>query len=411
MNGRVVMGVTVGLVVGVVAGWLGGGADTSDLERVEEQLVAVALERDAVAVEKADAMSNLETAERRLGRLDRELGAARAALAAADAARAAESAAAFADEVDAGEPDERGASALGQGQTFSFPEYDEHLAAIDWTDVGTHVGAMAPLLVELMDSVSKGERPSPEAVGGLQQHNGPLVTVAMTLYEKLPGETVNGAFTHPAAVVNIIASTLEAMDKPLTDEQRRALERVGNEFVTEDGRRVQSYGDDTLALRRHADESLLKGRFYAAAMAVLTDEQHALLRPEATRGRVTADLFSAALVWVGRAKPIPFTSRAGLAERLGGQIGRELGLEDEARARVSRAISDWVADLPEDMMTREPDALWLKGIVPIDVIDVAAEHQIVLMERMISDLDLPADAVEDLRQHSGVFIPTWRPEQ
>ena len=62
-------------------------------------------------------------------------------------------------------------------------------------------------------------------------------------------------------------------------------------------------------------------------------------------------------------------------------------------------------------MTREPDALWLKGLVPIDVIDLAAKHQIVLMERMILEVDLSDEAISGLRGHSGIFVPTWRPEQ
>ena len=60
-------------------------------------------------------------------------------------------------------------------------------------------------------------------------------------------------------------------------------------------------------------------------------------------------------------------------------------------------------------MTREPDTLWLKGMVPIDVIDAAAEQQIVLMEHILSDLDLSEEAAADLRRHSAVFVPTWRP--
>ncbi len=410
VNGKLMIGIAAGLTVGVGAGWLAGGTATSDRDRIAEQLAVVELERDAVADENAAATTELEAVTRRVGRLDRELGAARAALAAAETELENTRAAVAEPDVAADIVAEDGAdSGLGQGQTFSFPEYDEHLAAVNWNDVGKHVSAMAPLLSEIFEAVSKGEQPSPEAIGGIQQHNGPLVTAAMTLHNKLPGETVNGAFTHPSAVVNMIASTLAAMGKPLSAEQLASLERVGCEFVAEDRRRVQSYSDDTLALRRHAEESLLKGRFYAAAMATLTDEQHTMLRPETTRGRITVDLFSASLVWVGRAKPIPFRDRAHLADILGERVGRELDLDAAGRERLSTLVSDWASDLPEEMVMREPDALWLKGLVPINAIDLAAQHQIELIDRMLAELDLSEEAAGGLREHKGVFVPTWRP--
>ncbi len=414
MNGKLVIGASVGLVVGLGAGWLSGGAAAADRDEIAEQLKTVELERDTVAGERESATSELETVKRRLARLDRELNEARASLASTetkleDAQAAAVAAAKTSVDLDDGGDHSHGNGALGEGQAFSFPAYDEHLSAVNWTDVGTHVGAMAKLLPEIIQAVSTGGQPSPEAVGGVQRHNGPLVTVAMTLHGKLPGETVNGAFSHPSAAVNMIATTLDAMGTPLTDEQVVALGRVGTEFVAEDERRRESYGDDTLAMRRHVEESLLKGRFYGAAMDVLTDEQHLLLRPELTRGRVTADLFSASLVWVGRARPIPFRTPAHLAEILVERVGRDLELEGDARQRFAALITDWVNGLPNELMTREPDAMWLKGLVPIDAIDAAAHEQVTLMERMIADLDLSDEAIAELREHAGVFIPTWRP--
>ena len=411
MNERTVIGVVAGLVLGGVVGWFAGSVGTTDREAAAAELATVEGERDAVADEKAAAMTELETTKLRASRVDRELNDMRAALASAKAqADVAQAAVAAAVEEESAETDPERTPGLGEGQVFSFPEYDEYLAAMNWTEVGEHFGAMAPLLAEIFDAIAQGGQPSPEAIGSLQQHNGPLVTVAMKLHGKLPGETVNGALTHPSAAVNIIVSTLKSMGKPLSKEQVAALDRVGNDFVSEDRRRVEAYADDALTLRRQADESLLKGRFYDAAMATLTDEQHALLRPEATRGRVTADLFSAALVWAGRARPVPFKDRADLGEILAERMGRELGVEGEARDRLTATLADWAAGLPDELMTREPDVLWLKGLVPLDAIDLAAEQQIVLMNRLLVEVDLSEEAIGDLRGHNGVFVPTWRPE-
>ncbi len=411
MNGRLLIGSAIGLVLGVGAGWLSASASVSEREGTAEELASVELERDAVATEKDTATAELETVTRRVARLDRDLNAARTALAAAEKQLEEARAAALTEAAGTtGELEDGSASGLGEGQAFSSPEYDEHLATVNWTDVGRHVGAMAPMLAEIIAAVSTGEQPSPEAIGGVQRHNGPLVTVAMTMHGKLPGETVNGAFSHPSAVVNMIVTTLAAMGQPLDKAQLAALGRVGSDFVAEDERRRQGYDENTLALRRHAEESLLKGRFYEAAMDVLTEEQHTALRPEVTRGRVTADLFSASLVWVGRARPVPFRDREHLAEILGERIGRDLDLEGGARDRWMAMVSDWVQGLPYDMLRREPDALWLRGLVPIDAIDFAAKHQLVLMDRMLSELDLSEEAVRELRDHVGAFVPTWRPE-
>jgi hypothetical protein len=383
-----------------------GGPDASEGERAQQQIADLQAQHDEVAADKDAAQAEIRSLKRRIGQLDRDLATARHALAAQDAPAEQPLEAEAADA-----PAEEPTAALGNGQTYSFPEYDEALASIDWNDVGTHVAAMAPLLSEIMTAVARGEQPSPEAIGGAQQHNGPLVTVAMTLHGELPGETVNGAFTHPAVVVNTIVSTLETVGMPLDPDQIRALERVGNDYVAEDRQRLAAYTGETLTLQRQLDESLLKGRFYDAAMAILSDEQHEAIRPAATRGRMTVDLFSAALVWVGRAKPVPFQTRAALGERLGERLAQDLGTDGETRARVAQVVADWVDGLPEDMMVREPDALWLKGMMPIDAIDRAAEQQIVLIERLIRDCDLPEHAVAELRSHSGAMVPTWRPQQ
>lgn len=414
MSTKLTIGIVAGLAVGLGAGVLAGGGARSDRDDLTRALEEVERERDDLIEEQSAAKLELETVRRRLSNLDRDH---KAALAAAQERETAKAEKPVEDPALPETPEKPGpvrsdtveGAGVGEGQTFSFPEYDEHLATVNWTEVGGNVGAMAPLLAQLMDGIEKGQSPSPEVVGSIQRHNGPLVTVAMKLHGKLPGETVNGAFTHPSAVVNIIAATLESMGKPLTEKQVASLERIGRESDAEDKRRIEGYDESTLALRRMADESLLKGRMYDASMAVLTQEQHDMLRPEATRGRVTVDLFSASLVWVARTRPIPFKDRAQLAEILGDRISRSLELEGDAKARLVKTVDDWTAGLPDELLAREPDALWLKGLMPIDAIDLSAQHQVVLMERILSDVELSEQSADELRGHKGVFVPTWRP--
>ncbi len=421
MSGKLVVGVVVGLAIGAGLGWTIGGSSSSDgAADAQQELATVEDAREAIEEERSAAQTEVESLKRRLSTIDRELNEARTELASVKAA--AEAAASVAAEpviqdaapevehaavADASDPEQ--ALKLGEGQSYSFPEYDEHLAAVNWTEVGEHFGAMTKLMVELFDAISNGRQPSPEAVGGIQQHNGPLVTVAMRLYNKLPGETVNGAFTHPAAVVNSLVTTLAALEMPLDASQLAALERIGNDFVAEERRRVERYNDQTLALRRMADESLLKGRLYAAAMNVLTTEQHEAIRPHGVRDRVTADLFSASLVWVGRALPIPFTDRANFAEVVAERANRELDLEAGGpREALSATVLAWAQALPDELMAREPDSLWRRGVVPLDAIDLSAAHHVVLLERLISDLDLTDEAIQGLRDHTRVMVPTLR---
>ena len=210
MSTRMLIGVAGGLAVGLVAGWLSRGSDASGAEAPAQDVAELRSENARIAGEKDAASAEVKSLQRRIGQLDRELADARAAAAAA------------AETVAAAEPEtapetetvDAEAADVPSGQAFSFPDFDEELAAVDWAEAGGHVAAMAPLLAEIMTAVANGEQPPPAAIGAVQQHNGPLVTIAMTLHGKLPGETVNGSQRDIAGVLNKAGNVLGMMPHP-----------------------------------------------------------------------------------------------------------------------------------------------------------------------------------------------------
>lgn len=302
-----------------------------------------------------------------------------------------------------------------RGPRFRAPGLEAALDGVDWAEVGEALGQMAPLFEELAEHMASGKEGFPARVGEIQRWNGPLVTAALGLSQRgVPGTGVNGSFTHPWVLVNLIATTLEAAGKPLDADQHERLGRLGAAYAAEDERRRAGYPEDGLALERLIDEARLKERFYAEADALLTAEQRDVLHPAAIRGRASIDLFSSGLILAQGVVAVRFASRAELEAGVLARATSRFGLQAGAGDAVvfGEALGEWVRGLPEAWLTAPLDPMARGGLamqgglgVPVVRLLEAAEHTLRLYRAVRERLPAGAPLAEQLADEVSFVLP------
>jgi hypothetical protein len=351
MNSGAAAGLAVvALGAGLGAGWMLAG-------KPAEQIIVAPPAKETARTAGTDAEAlRREVAQLKEAVASAEVRAKAAELRAEESVRlAAEAAAAAAVSPTPATPTKAGATDAG-ARAILFQDFDPSLATTDWKSVGGNMSAMVPLLRELGIALLNGEELPPKVIGAIQQHNGPLVTAALSLGEKL-GTSPNGKFSHPAFMVNAIASTLDAAGKPLSDAQYASLQTMGQEFMGVEERRIAGYDEHTWELKKLIEELESKEKFFAGALGMLSDEQREALVPEETAGRAQVDIFSPALVLAGRINVDRFADAADLTEKGANWLRMALRLPESRNEDVKAVVQQWVAQVPTALMEDTGDAL------------------------------------------------------
>jgi RNA polymerase sigma factor (sigma-70 family) len=268
------------------------------------------------------------------------------------------------------------------GPRFALGEYEAVLKDLDWDRIGTNMKAMVPLLEDLAARAAKKEPMDGAALGKIQQLNGPLVEAAFKIGDRIPGMGLNAKFTHPVFASNAIAAALASASLPLTERQAEALAKIAQEFTDRDRARIAGYDDRSWMLQKVLDEADLRDAFFDAAFAVLAPEQRAALKPEATKGLVGLDLFSAGLVWQQHLAPVTAPDKAGVLAVLRTQVATQLGIPEDKREGLTPLLAEWVEAVP---------AAWLEGEMGMMGIGIKAEEIEALARVQLSILRRIAD--------------------
>ena len=162
---------------------------------------------------------------------------------------------------------------------YFVEEYGGALKDVDFKTIGANLSEMTPLILDIVRSIHDRTPASPEAVGRIQQLNGPLITAALKLDQAVPGIGVNGKFTDPSFMTNAMISALKAAKVPLDEEQTRSLIATARRYMDEDARRRAGYDEFTFTIRKLYEEAELKDRFFEDALSLFTPEQRAAVAP------------------------------------------------------------------------------------------------------------------------------------
>ncbi len=288
-----------------------------------------------------------------------------------------------------GSESEKGAPADRKAPRFVYGPLEEALRAMDWEVVGESLHAMPPLLDQLADALLN-DKEMPASVGEIQRWNGPLITQALTAQRAgVPGTSVNGTFTHPALVANMVYASLQHSNAPLSEEQIRTLDSLGKRFADEDARRLAAYQPGALELRKVIDECDLKDRFFAEVDGMLTPEQRGVLRPAGARGLLGMDLFSSGLVWATVTRPLPFSDRAQLEMQIVSAVRTTYAIPEASVPVVEELAARAVQQLGAEYLAVPMQAnARARGLIHIDRVRPAAKALLAMREGILQRVPL-----------------------
>jgi hypothetical protein len=294
------------------------------------------------------------------------------------------------------------APAAAKGPRFALGEYEAVLRDLDWRTIGGNMQQMVPLLEALARGIAEGKPLDGEGLGRIQQLNGPLVTAALKIGDRIPGSGINAKFTHPVFSSNAMAFALEAAKLPLTDRQAEALGKLAQEFADRDRARIAGYDERAWALQKVLDEASLREDFFEAAFGILTESQGAALRPAATRGLLSLDLFSTGLLWQQHLVPVFAPDRAGAGGVVKAQAATWLAIPEEKRAALDPFIAEWVAAVPDSLLAG--GGMGMAGVKAADV-EALARTQVALMRRIVESQSFGDAVAGKARDIGGVLLP------
>ncbi|MCZ6786840.1 MAG: hypothetical protein O7E54_06705, partial [Planctomycetota bacterium] len=75
------------------------------------------------------------------------------------------------------------APASGKGPRFIYPGTEKRFRAVNWKESATALVALNPILVDVVKTVEAGQPITPETLGNIMKHVGPLITSSLKLSE------------------------------------------------------------------------------------------------------------------------------------------------------------------------------------------------------------------------------------
>ena len=174
-----------------------------------------------------------------------------------------------------------------------------------------------------LEDIAEGKPLSPELQKALRDENNKLVGLAAKIMGKIPTNSpINGEFTHPIVLTNLMASVLEQRGMPLSEEQRLDFESLGTQYEAEYKALQTDYHEGTPLLRKIVDELALKHDAMNLVEESLSEEQRNSLVPAELKNRMQMDVLS------------PFTMAVMLAR------AKSYGSPEKYRAAVGRDLTN-----------------------------------------------------------------------
>ncbi|MCB9895070.1 MAG: hypothetical protein H6839_11520 [Planctomycetes bacterium] len=228
---------------------------------------------------------------------------------------------------------------IGFGKWAEMKEVRE----TDWNDLGDAYSKMTPLLKEYAAAVAEGKDVDPELAQKIGQENSRLIAYYAKVIKKLPTHSpVNGEFTHPINMVNILAGQLNEAKLPLSEDQKKQLAALGDQFDRRWDDLEVGYNDKTWALQKIYDEVELKQWFYDEMFKVTTPEQKAIAVPPEVAGLVGLDLYSPGLMLQASFQRIRGTDTASIRQQLKQGISETVGISLETLEQADFVFDDWL---------------------------------------------------------------------
>jgi hypothetical protein len=288
-------------------------------------------------------------------------------------------------------------------------EGHDDLDARDWQEIAEAYLELGPVQRDLTENPEPPpvERPSPD------RPMPPRLAKVANAMERFRASAVDapderfkrGLLTdvsHPAFGANLIAATLDLVKMPLTEAQAARIGELAREatpvvdaadppILPDDG----SYRLDHIVAKAEAVDG-----FYYQAFSALTREQGEAVSPEKWRNRARTDPLSSGSMWTGIANLQPYAELPELVDRMTDGIMHHFHIQDR-REELHAIVAAWAAELGYD----PAEELELKQAPRTSRLTRDARRMTVLMRKVVGDLKLPPEAVEDARSEPSFYVP------
>lgn len=401
-----------GVVLGGIVVWFVASAP-ADNEQPEERSRAEPPEADRPTWEEFDEVSDtLKKLRQEAAQAERALLAAKEAgeEAVAEAARERDEARSRVQElereveelkatIEATPVQQHGQLAVPFGKWKELPEVRD----ADWKAIGGAAHGMIPLLQELAEAMRDGKEPSPTLMNRIGEHNRVLIAYWARIAEKLPtNASMNGEFSHPVNIVNMLAAHLAAAEMPLSDEQKTTLAALGEDYDRRWDAMIARYNENTFALERLLDEGELKEWFKAKMLKVCTPQQRALAVPPAVDGLVGLDLYSAGLIFQMHVSDVRGNDEAHVKELIKARLAATYQLDAAVIENAQFLLNDWILAL-QSQLTPRPAAEMNQYRTPELLRSGRAQLQAVKV--LHSDYAHEESAKEAIREGTAIIYP------
>lgn len=279
----------------------------------------------------------------------------------------------------------------------------EGLSRADWKELGETYTKMNELLKIRADDLREGRDSDPKTMERIGELNGTLIKHLVKIYGELPSNTdANGAFTHPANLVNILSGQLAAAGLPLTAAQVTELKDLGNQYDQRWDALQASYTEDTWTLRKLVDEAELKEWFHDEMFKVTTAAQKAAALPPGIEGYVGLDMYSAGLMIMMNIDPQQVTGIEEARTRLRDKAATLLGVDAAQFDANAYLIEDWMTAVSALLTPKTPSQAQLMRTQ--DAI-TAGKAQVAALEALAKTLPITPEAQDAVKRAPFIWLP------
>ena len=275
----------------------------------------------------------------------------------------------------------------------------EAVQKADWTEMAGAVENINELVVSLVEALEKGETPDAKLQDEIRKENNKLVQYAAQIMGKIPTNSpINGEFSHPITVANLMGAMLERAEVPFSEAQKAEIAHFGNAYETQFDELQSNYTKETPRLEKLIDELSLKRDAYNQMQDLMSDEQRDVVVEPTIQHRMRLDTLSPLTMAVMLAQPRGVGSIEEIRNEFPKFVSDKYGIDTEQTGSLDTIVDSWIEEM-EPVLTPVPK---VDGFMHIDQTITAGRAQVNVMRQLLA-----LDTIDDKARQAILSDMTW----
>ncbi|MEM7167909.1 MAG: RNA polymerase sigma factor [Planctomycetota bacterium] len=276
----------------------------------------------------------------------------------------------------------------------------------NWHEMAEAAEIMLDLFVELIARDAAGEDPPAGFAQTITKENAKLIKYIGGVATELPTQAaVNGEYTHPVTLTNLLGAMLERADLELDDTQLPRVIAHGEAFEAEYDRLQEGYDEFTLQQQRVLDEVQLKHHTMTQVTNEMTDAQRDVVIADELHGLQQVDVTSPVLMLMMTVNAYPQDSPEELRGSLSTVISQGYNIPVEKLAGLAPAFDQYMVAV-ESILT--PVSAEEAQHYHLEEAIVAGQAYAEMMNAVIAHPGIDSAAQARIRDNPGWFVPRIR---